>query len=629
MSLHFNWSRLEEMCAEAVRHLINKRLAEVVERINSRNTAQPRDDAAESALATSKMSETISTTAPGASGATVSSYAGPHVGGGANAAGAGRSECSRNAGNGRSQQEKATGLTVTPASAGIGVTANRSELISNPSATSAVSSVAALHPCSIPGSYASAGLPAAAGAASSLAAAMVPSGSASGSAGGSGGSGGVPGVSLSGPAINTAASPHNGGHHGAGAALLVSGTNNDNNDVGPSESTSLAGEPIAVPAMTAYRSNAGTSCAAAGGAAPAGGESARRVPPIVYLEVGRLEWGTTPPFVEIVAFENAIDGPPGRTCQHLQQQQQSRGLFGGGRDGQGTKPETRGPSPYTPIHPASMDTLMTASTVAVEPGAGLVAAADNMSEGSPGFVSHVHTGANTPHLVTGPHPLFDAASATGGGVGGGACTSPHQPPASSSTSQFPSQPEPVDSLESVLGPGGLYVRFHVTYGGSMHLSLNIEVQHEIRLGAVALRVSLPMMFYLANLDLDCYVCVNMKHSICEVWLEPGPLSSSVINRLTITATVGGDNDGGGSDLEGGRKNGGAGGYGASSADFFSHFGSSISDDDGGEDGSGVYVNEHEVSQFVLHELRAILRETLVAPHSVSIPMSFGGGGIGE
>ncbi|KAG5475089.1 hypothetical protein CUR178_04539 [Leishmania enriettii] len=629
MSLHFNWSRLEEMCAEAVRHLINKRLAEVVERINSRNTAQPRDDAAESALATAKMSETISTTAPGALGATVSSYAGPHVGGGASAAGVGRSECSRNAGNSRSPQEKATGLTVTPASVGIGVTANRLELISDPAATSAVSSVVALHPCSIPGPYSSAGLPAAAGAASSSAAAVAPSLSASGSVGGSGGSGASPGVSLSGSAINTAAPPHNSGYHGAGAALLVSGMTNDNNDGGPSESTSFAGEPVTAPAMTACRSNAGTSCAAAAaGAAPVGGESARRVPPIVYLEVGRLEWGTTPPFVEIVAFENAVDGPPGRTCQHLHQQQQSRDLFGGGRDDQGTKPETCGPSPYTPSHPASMDTLMTTSTVALEPGAGLTAAADNMSECSPGFVSHVQTGANTPHPVTGPHPLFDAASATGGGAGGGACTSPHQHPASSSTSQFPSQPEPVDSLESVLGPGGLYVRFHVTYGGSMHLSLSIEVQHEIRLGAVALRVSLPMMFYLANLDLDCYVCVNMKHNICEVWLEPGPLSSSVINRLTITATIGGDDDGGGSDFEGGRKNGGAGDYGASSADFYSHFGSSISDDDGGEDGSGVYVNEHEVSQFVLHELRAILRETLVAPHSVSIPVSFGGNGIG-
>ncbi|CAG9577282.1 conserved hypothetical protein [Leishmania major strain Friedlin] len=313
----------------------------------------------------------------------------------------------------------------------------------------------------------------------------------------------------------------------------------------------------------------------------------------------------TPPFVEIVAFENAIDGPPGRTRQHLHQQQQGRVPFGGGREGQGAiGPETRGTSPYTVSHSTSTETLMTTSA-AVEPGAGLAAAADSISECLHGFPSRVHTGAKTPHPVTGSHRFFDGASV---GSAGGADMSLHQQPASSSPSQFPSQPEPVDSLASVLGPGGLYVRFHITYGGAMHLSLNIAVQHEIRLGAVALRVSLPMMFCIANLDLDCYICVNMKHNMCEVWLEPGPLSPSVVNRLSITAIVGGDDDDGGS-----------------STDFYSHFGgSSISDGDGVEEESGVYVNEHEVSQFVLHELRSILRETLVAPHSVRIPVSFGG-----
>ncbi|CBZ28542.1 conserved hypothetical protein [Leishmania mexicana MHOM/GT/2001/U1103] len=460
--------------------------------------------------------------------------------------------------------------------------------------------------------------------------------SAGGSVGGSGGSGVGPGVSISGLAISTTAQQHNSGYHGAGATVLAADTHNGNNGGGPSESASFAGEPIAAPAAAINRtpvgswpcfgsasSTAAASCAtatsAAGGTAhvpgaapasspsPDAAESASKVPPIVYLEVGRVEWGTTPPFVEIVAFENAVDGPPGRTRQHLQQQQ-GRAHFGGGRDGQGTTgPETRGTSPYTSSHSMSTETLMTTSTAAVEPGTGFAAAADNISECSHGLPSRVHTGGKTPHPVTGSHRLFDGASAGGGGVGG-VDMYPHQQPASSSSSQFPSQPEPVDSLASVLGPGGLYVRFHVTYGGSMHLSLNIAVQHEIRLGAVALRVSLPMMFCIANLDLDCYICVNMKHNTCEVWLEPGPLSPSVVNRLRITAIVGGDDDDGGS-----------------STDFYSHFGSSsISDGDGGEEGSGVYVNEHEVSQFVLHELRSILRETLVAPHSVRIPVSFGG-----
>ncbi|KAG5474416.1 hypothetical protein LSCM1_03198 [Leishmania martiniquensis] len=633
MSLHFNWSRLDETCAEALRSILNKRLAEVVERIGSRSAAHLKDDAAGSALTTAKMSEAVLATAPGISGGAASSCVGPCGGGSVGAAGAGKMECLPSFGNCGSPQEKLTGLAATPASAAAGAIANRRETISDPPCSSAVLSVAALHPCSTPGHHSSAGLSVGGAAVPSTSGAMALSGSAGGSAGGSGGSGVGLGVSLSGPSINAAAPPHSGVFPGTGAAVLGAEMNSGNNGSGPSESVSFAGEPTIAPSMNACRSTAGTPCAAAaaGGAspvllAPAGGEGARRVPPIVYLEVSRLEWGTTPPFVEIVAFENARDGPPGRTRQHLQQQQPTRGLFGGGREVNGTGPETRDRSPCTSSHPTSIDTLMATSTATVEPGAGLTAAVDSTSEGSQGLASQAHTRAHTPHPMTGPYQLFDAASAGTAAAGGGGCTSPHQRPPSSSTSQFPSQPEAVDSLASVLGPGGLYVRFHVTYGGSMHLSLNTAVQHEIRLGAVALRVNLPMMFYLANLDLDCYVCVNMKHSVCELWLEPGPLSPSLINRLTITATIGGDDDGG-SDLQGGRKNSVTGDYGTSSIDFYSHFGSSISDDDGGEEGSGVYVNEHEVSQFVLHELRAILRETLVAPHSVCISVPFSDSGI--
>ncbi|CAC9503910.1 hypothetical protein conserved [Leishmania donovani] len=618
MSLHFNWSRLEETCAEALRQLINKRLAEVVECINSRNAAQTSNGAAGSASAAAKTRATTPTTVPGGAGLAASSSAGAYGGGGGSAAGAGKSEYSLNASSNGSPQEMVAGFTAIPASAAAGAATSRWESMSDPSASSTLASVATLHPSGTQAPHSSAGLSAVGAAAPASAAEMPPPGSAGGSVGGSGGSGVGPGVSISGSAISTASPLHNSGYHGAGATVLAADMHNGNNGGGPSESASFAGEPSAAPAAAVYRTPVGSSwpcfgsassTAAASSPSPDAAESASKVPPIVYLEVGRVGWGTTPPFVEIVAFENAIDGPPGRTRQHLHRQQQGRGLFGGGREGQGTTgPETRGTFPYTVSHYMSTETLMTTSTAAVEPGVGFAAAADNISECSHGFPSRAHTGAKTPHPVTGSNRLFDGASTGGGGGAGSADMSLHQQPSSSSPSQFPSQPEPVDSLTSVLGPGGLYVRFHITYGGAMHLSLNIAVQHEIRLGAVALRVSLPMMFCIANLDLDCYICVNMKHNMCEVWLEPGPLSPSVVNRLSITAIVGGDDDDGGS-----------------STDFYSHFGSSsISDGDGVEEGSGVYVNEHEVSQFVLHELRSILRETLVAPHSVRIPVSFGG-----
>nr|CAJ2476385.1 unnamed protein product [Leishmania braziliensis] len=646
MSLHFNWSRLDETCAEALRQLINKRLAEVVERINSQHAASPSSGAVGSASAAAKMSTTIPVPLSGVAGTATSSSTSPYGGGGGSAAVAGKSECLPNASSGISPETLA-GFIANPASTAAGASANRWESISNPSVSSTLMGVSTPHPSNTQAPYGSAGLPAFGAAAPASTAEMLPTGSACGS-----------GNSASGPPI-TAALPHNSGYHGGGATLLAADINSGNNGGEPSESTSFVAEPITVPAMGVYRttvsssssyfgpasSTVAASCAAAtsaaGGAAyvpgtvsappaPAAAESASRVPLIEYLEVGRVEWGTTPPFVEIVAFENAIDGPPGRTRQHLQQQQQGKGLFGGGRDGQGTGPETRGTSPYTVSHTTSLDTLMTTSTAAVEPVTSPAAVTDNINENSNGIASRVHTGAKMLHLMIGSRPLLDTASADSSGAGGEVDMSSHRQPASSAPSQFPSQPEPVDSLTSVLGPGGLYVRFHVTYGGAMHLSMNMAVQHEIRLGAVALRVSLPMMFYLANLDLDCYLCVNMKDNMCEVWLEPGPLSPFVVNRLSITAVIGGDDDDdGGSDLEGGRKNAGTGDYGASSADFYSPYcSSSLSDGDSGEEGNGVYVNEHEVSYFVLHELRAILRETLIAPHSIRIPLSFGGGGGG-
>ncbi|GET90095.1 hypothetical protein, conserved [Leishmania tarentolae] len=641
MSLHFNWSRLDETCAEALRQLINKRLAEVVECINSRNVAQPSNGAAASSSAAARTRATTPTTVAGGAGLAASLSAGSYGAGGGSSAGTGRLEYSPNAINSDFPQETVASSIAIPAGAAAGAAASRWESIPDPLANSTLASVTALHPSGTQAPHSSAGLSAVGAAAPASAAETLPPGSAGGSVGGSGGSGVGPGVSVPGPSTSAAFAPHSSSYHGAGAAVLAVDMNNGNNEGGPSESASFTGESTVAATMTAHRipagspwpcfgsasSTAAAPCTAAtsvaGGAAhtpgaapassssPAAAESASKLPPIVYLEVGRVEWGTTPPFVEIVSFENAIDGPPSRTRQHLQKQQQGKGLFDSGKDGQGpTGLETRGTSPYTVSGSMSTENIATTSATsatAVEPGAGFSTATDNMSESLHRLPSHVYPGVKTPRPMTGPHRLFDGPSAGGGGASG-VDTSPHQQ-LTSSSSQFPLQPEPVDSLASVLGPGGLYVRFHVTYGGSMHLSLNIAVQHEIRLGAVALRVSLPMMFCIANLDLDCYICVNIKHNTCEVWLEPGPLSTSVVNRLSITAIIGGDDDDGGS-----------------STDFYSHFGSSsISDGDGGEEGNGVYVNEHEISQFVLHELRSILRETLVAPHSIFIPVSFSGG----
>lgn len=649
MSLHFNWGRLDETCAEALRQLINKRLTEVVARINRRRPAShPPDPAASPAppassppaaapappllpqFAAAPAAASATTLAPSAHAAAASGHTVP-----------GKPEFSPNgssSGGGSPHEPAAGSVSVPPAAAGTasgggggatGAGGPRWETASDPSCSSTFPSVAGVHGSGVVNVPTHSG-----GAAASSATGPVAAGPTA--------SGGGAGTGVSDLLLTAEAGGHATPAGGGGGAVS-------------SETASFASDPTPVPATAAYRAAANaspsmtgtssplyapasptiaiSSAAGVGGGAglgngtplqppgPAASAPAQEprdgVPPIVYLEVGRIEWGTTPPFVEIVAFENAVDGPPGRTRQQ-QQQYGGRGLFGG------PATDTRGTSPFTVSHATSMDTMMTASATAAEHGGALLRPsgggghADNVSEGSHGLASRAQTAASTPHIVGGSHSHFDAAGASvcgpgpGGAAGAAAAAFPPQPAMS---------PEPADPLVSMLGPGGLYVRLHMTYGGALHLSLNIAVQHELRLGAVALRVSLPMMFYLANLDLDCYVCVNLRHGACEVWLEPGPLSSSVVNRLSLTATIGGDAEEDGSDSEGGHK---TGDYGTSSADFYSRFGSSsLSEDEGGEDGSGVYVNEHEVSQFVLHELRAILRETLVAPHSIRVPVSFG------
>ncbi|KAK7194778.1 hypothetical protein NESM_000397900 [Novymonas esmeraldas] len=626
MSLHFNWSRLDETCAEALRQLINTRLAEVVERVNQRSSPQT-GNAGPAAAA-----------------------AGGGGGGGGGKTGGTSSGGSGVAGRPELSQHDGVSHESMPVS---GAAPGHWEFMADPSVSSTLPSPQV--------SYSGAMTP------STGMAAALPCHAVAGGAGGGGATG------TSGAAVQPLGGTSS-GRHGAGASPAAAevGSSTHHGGVGLSKSASFAVEPPPVPATAAYRTSAGVSShgysplprsmsaatpttvtttaaatAAAAGSAGAGGvgvasstsgspaspspttEARGNVPPIVYMEVGRIEWGTTSPFVELVAFENAIDGPPGRPRARPSHQPHGRGVVGGGRDG--ASADTRLTSPFSASHATSMDTVASpCTTAAAEPGvAGLSVVVDTVSESSHGLASRPHTRVNTPRVVAGTHVLFDAS-----GSGGAAGVSSVPQLASASLSQFPSLPEPPDPLAAVLGPGGLYLRFHMTYGGAMHLSLNIAVQHELRLGAVALRVSLPMMFYLANLDLDCYVCVNVKGGMCEVWLEPGPLSPFILNRLSITATIGGDDDDGdGSDVDaggggGGGRRAGTGDYGTSSTDFYSRFGSSsISDDDrGGEEDSGVYVNEHEVSQFILHELRAILRETLVAPHSIRVPVSFGSSG---
>lgn len=331
-----------------------------------------------------------------------------------------------------------------------------------------------------------------------------------------------------------------------------------------------------------------------------------KVPLIEYVEITSLEWGTAPPFIEIVSFEDALADPP--TSQPIHHSgpisQTSSGSFSMAVNSTAMTPS------------ASLSTLRRGSTdecntrpMAATPDQTRLAAVglvDSMSDSSN---ENGSTAATSMQRVRGA----SAAYVAGCGVTSSSNYTLHGGDAGDR--KVPSIPAPLpspveDSLASVLGQGGLFLRLHLTYGGSLRCSVCTTVQKELRLGALSLCVSLPMAFTISDLDLDCYICMNLKRNECRLWLEPGPLSTSVINRLSIAAVFGGEGDNGG-DVD--RTT-------STTTDRYSRFGSSASDYP--EDGQ-VYIDEQEVSQFILHELRIILKEMLVAPHFVSVPVFFG------
>lgn len=166
----------------------------------------------------------------------------------------------------------------------------------------------------------------------------------------------------------------------------------------------------------------------------------------------------------------------------------------------------------------------------------------------------------------------------------------------------------VDTLAPFLGPGGLFLKLHVTYGGSLRFSIEAVVEHHFVLGPLDIPVRMPIALHATDVDLDCYVCVNIHDNACQLWLEPGRLSTMPINRLNLSAVFG-------------ERSTDTGEVNSSSAGFPSRYGSSLSED---EDDT-VLLDEREIAQFILVELRALLQEKLMAPHHVTIPLVLGSG----
>lgn len=174
-----------------------------------------------------------------------------------------------------------------------------------------------------------------------------------------------------------------------------------------------------------------------------------------------------------------------------------------------------------------------------------------------------------------------------------------------------------DALASFLGVGGLYICLHITYGGPMRISLSSVLRHDIQFGPIVLPVRMPLSLFVSNMDMDFYLSINLHHNKCRIWIEPGKLSTSPITRMNIKAVFGERQ------MTQSRFFGFSQGIPLEEdnldiSDAWTHIGSSQLGSD--EEDDGLFTEETVISQFVLSEIRAILQEKIVYPHFLEFPL---------
>ncbi|KAH9600327.1 hypothetical protein LSM04_004868 [Trypanosoma melophagium] len=271
------------------------------------------------------------------------------------------------------------------------------------------------------------------------------------------------------------------------------------------------------------------------------------------LCVTSVEWGNTPPFVEVVAIDDAMDFSHANSTSH----DPLSSLHGG--DGGSEADSTACGSPPTPL----------ASNTA---GGGVAGGGGS-------------------------------AKWTSGGIAGGG---------------GPGTTGGRDRLASYVGPGGLYISLHVTYGGSMRLSVSSVLRYDIPLGSAAtLPVRMPLTLQFSKMDMDFYLCVNIHHNACRIWMEPGKLSTSPITRMNVMAVFGERRS------HSWRLSESVAGTTLTMDEFeasdecthadSSHIGSEEEED-------AVFMDETAISQFVLSEIRAVLQDKILFPHFVVVPL---------
>ncbi|ESL06931.1 hypothetical protein TRSC58_05387 [Trypanosoma rangeli SC58] len=173
-----------------------------------------------------------------------------------------------------------------------------------------------------------------------------------------------------------------------------------------------------------------------------------------------------------------------------------------------------------------------------------------------------------------------------------------------------------DVLAPFIGPRGLYVSLHVTYGGSLRLLLSCVLRHDIPLGPIGLPVRMPITLLFSKIDMDFYLSINLQHNNCRLWMEPGKLSTSPITRMNIKAVFG-ERQTYASSLPDHSDGVSPVGEDMDASDAWTQVASSHL---GSEEEDAVFMEESVISQFVLSEIRAILQEKIIYPHFVEIPL---------
>ncbi|EAN79876.1 uncharacterized protein TEOVI_000475800 [Trypanosoma equiperdum] len=293
------------------------------------------------------------------------------------------------------------------------------------------------------------------------------------------------------------------------------------------------------------------------------------------LRVTNIEWGNVPPFIEVVELDDAVEfasSTPLSFEAPLGQQDFGGTISSGTCGGGATTPFFLRPSP------ASSVTMM-----------------DGISETDSGIVGN-HGGMPTPSVPP----------ASGIRPGNG------QSPINSSSAPVK------DAFAAYFGPKGLYVCLHVTYGGPMRVSVASVLRHDVPLGPIAIPVRMPLQLHFSKMDMDFHLCINLHRNTCRVWMEPGKLFTSPLNRMNVMAVFG-ERRPSSQHMAEFPTSGQNAGDDLDTSDAWTHVGSSRIGSDDAED--MVFIDESIISQFVLKEVRAILQEKIIYPHSVVVPLS--------